>query len=357
MARPIISLDAHETGRPATPAIEAFEKALRDPSGFSRSSIDELVGADALDQFAFTHSGAEAIQQVHWTAFIERARKEGQCHFITGPLEDAPVLQSLKRLEELGCFVKIAPVDSSGQIDLAKLADLLSPRTAMISISAANALTGVVQPLEEIAQLARSKGVWCHIDASYALGKMESVFAHADYLTFAGSMIHSVPGSGGVFARKGLPLAPLILSAPEDAPSLKSLSVAASHAGLSLDTMNLEVARLRDLLEEGLSLSAKPLFREIVRLPNVSTLIFPHIHQEMLHHALRRKNLMASIGGAYAPHLHRQLMACGLDETTARTAMSFSLSRFTTEEEIVQAIQIIRETVQILAPLTEDLFA
>ncbi|HEY4255518.1 MAG TPA: aminotransferase class V-fold PLP-dependent enzyme [Chlamydiales bacterium] len=353
MARKI-ALDAHETGRVAAPAVEAFTAGS---DSWNRSALDELVGAGASDSFAFTHSGAEAIQQVHWTAFIERARKEGQCHFVTGPLEDAPTLQSLKRLEELGCFVKIAPVDALGRIDLSQLAELISPRTAMISLSVANALTGVVQPIEEIVQLARSKSVWLHLDASYALGKMESPFTHADYLTFAGNMIHSVPGSGGVFARKGLPLTPLILAPIEDAPSMSGLSAAARHASLSLDTMNLEVARLRDLFEEGLSALANPLFRDTVRLPNVSVLVFPHIHQEMLHHALKRKQLNASIGGNYAPLLHRQLIACGIDEITARCSLSFSLSRFNTEEEIVQAIEIVKTTAQNLAPLTQDLFA
>ncbi len=348
MAQELILLDAHETARVCTPAMDAFVRGTEP----DLSALYELVGAQSADTFAFTNSGAEAIQQVHWTAFVERARKEGQCHFITGPLEDAPMLQSLQRLEQLGCFVKIAPVDSTGRIDVARLAELINPRTAMISLSLAPALTGVLQPIEEIAALARAKNVWLHVDASYALGKVMNPFAHADFLTFSGAMIHAVPSSGGVFARK--PLVPFVLARPKDVHSLQSLTVAATHALLNLDTLNLEVARLRDLLEQALG---NVLFQNVLRLPNVCTLLFPRIHQEMLHHALRRHNVCASIGGPYVPHLHRQLMATGLDEQTSRTAMSFCLSRFTNQSDIDRAIEIIRTAVQNLTPLTEELFA
>jgi len=344
----MISLDAHETVRVCTPALDAFVQGTEPDLG----ALYELVGATSADTFAFTNSGAEAVQQVHWTAFVERARRDGQCHFITSPLEDAPTLQSLQRLEQLGCFVKIAPVDAAGRIDVKKLAELISPRTAMISISLAPALTGVLQPIEEIAELAKAHNVWLHVDASYALGKVMNPFAHADFLTFSGAQIHAVPSSGGVFARK--PLLPFVLARPNDLHSLKSLSVAATHALLNLDSMSLEVARLRDRLEQAFG---NVLFQHVLRLPNVCTVLFPRVHQEMLHHALRRKNVHTSIGGSYTPHLHRQLMATGLDEQTARTAMSFSLSRFTNEADIDRAIGVIQDTVQNLLPLTEELFA
>ena len=344
--------------RISSPAREAFQAALEDElrgatlvDALQRRALPiyELAGFKETDTLSPCSSGAEAINQVHWTAFVERARKEGKCHFVTTPNEDAPLLQSLKRLEELGCFVHIAPLDTHGRVDLVKLAELLTPRTAMLSLSAANALTGVVQPLNEIHRLTQSKGVWLHVEASCALGKMEAPIA--DYLTFDGAALHAGPGSGVALACAGLPLTPLTLGAPINVPAFMALSAACAHATLFLDTMGLEIARLRGLLEEG----ARVLFHDVLRLPNVTTLVFPGVHQEALLYALRRKGCATAIGGASAPHLHRQLIACGIDEKTALSSLSFSLSRFTSQRDIEQAVQFLAETTQALQPLAEDL--
>jgi cysteine desulfurase len=331
--------------------------------------IYDLAGASLEDTFVFTSSGAEAVNQVHWTAFLELARKEGKCHFITTSAEDAPLLQSLKRLEDLGCFVKLAPLDSMGQVDIPKLKELISPRTAMISLSYAHGLTGVIQPIEEIAALAKEKKVLLHADATYAIGKVYCPFQELDYLTFSGDRLHATKGSGGLFAKAGRPLQPLIIGGIEqggfrggafDIPSFMALSAAASQASLSLDLMGLETARLRDRLEEQLLAKiagATVLFSQAPRLPNTSVISIPRVHQEALFYALCRKQLFASIGGQYAPHLARHLMAAGIDAKIAETAIHFSLSRTTTQDEIDRAIAIIVETVQQLRSLSEDLFS
>jgi len=349
----MIFLNSHEQFRVAAPALEKMQGKAESPS---LDALYELAGADSIDRFAFTASGAEAINQVHWTAFLELARKEGKCHFLTTPTEDSATLLSLKRLEALGCFVKIVPLDAKGQVDLPELAKLLTPRTALLSLSLAHALTGVIQPMEEIVQMAHSSGVWVHVDATYALGKMYSPFRQmgADYLTFGGGAIHSVKGSGGVFAKAQVPLLPFILGDTSDPATLSALETAARHALLSFDQMGLEVVRLRDYFESRIE-GAEVLFQDGPRLPNVSLLSFPKVHQAALHHALKQKGLFASIGGAVHPHLHRHLLACKCSEQTALTACSFALSRFTTEEEIDQAIDIVNRTVRSLQALTEDL--
>src|SRR5690606_17670281 len=149
-------------------------------------------------------------------------------------------------------------VDEMGRVDVEKLAALVSPRTALISVTMAHGLTGVIQPVEEISLLAKEKGVLLHLDATYALGKYFFSF-DADYLTFSGDRIHSVKGSGGLFAKSQVPLTAFILGGNEqnglrggafDVPSFAALSAAAQQAALYLDTMSLEVARLRDLFEE-----------------------------------------------------------------------------------------------------------
>ncbi len=362
MAETLIDLSG--LPRICTPALDAFQSALEgssetpfDALSRRKAPIYELAGFTESDTFSFTASGAESINEVHWTAFIERARKEGKCHFVTTPNEDASLLQSLKRLEDLGCFVHIAPVDSYGRVDVAKLRALLGPKIAMLSMSAANRLTGVVQPLSEIGALAQEMGVWLHLEASHTLAKMPHV--NADYLTFDGSALHAGPGSGGAFARSGKPLLSFLLGAEINVPAFMALSAACAHATLYVDTMGLEIARLRALLEEGIRErvpGAVPLFTDCLRLPDASTLLFPHIHQESLLYALRRKGLGVSIGGGSAPHLHRQLQTCGFDELAALSALSFSLNRFTSQADVERAIALIAETCKQLRPLAEDLF-
>jgi cysteine desulfurase len=329
----------------AKPCAHALDLMRMDLSAEQAAQwIYDLAGADKGAKFLFTSSGAEAVATVHWTAFLELARKEGKCHFITTGVEEAHLLQSLKRLEELGCFVKIAPLKPNGQVDVEKLATLINPRTAMISLSLAHGLTGVIQPIEEIAALAKEKGVLLHVDATYAMGKVIHPFAHVDYLTFAGDRIHATT-SGAVFS-KG-PLIPIIPGKAEmDLPALIALGAACSEASLHLDTMSLEVARLRNKLD------FNPHFQDSPRLPNIAVLSFPGVHQEMLQYTIQRKGLLATLGGTRLPKLHQHLLACGIDDPTA---LSFTLSRFTTEEEIDRANNILRESTAALRPLAEAL--
>jgi cysteine desulfurase len=361
----MIYLDAHSATKPCTAAIERMAPYLQDHWGASFAphkmgqeliaalpsryqALYDLVGAKEKDTFVFTASAAEAINQVFWSVFVEKARKEGKCHILVSSIEDAPTMQCAKRLEELGCTVKIIPVNEQGQIDVAELSALINPRTALISVTMAHGLTGVIQPVDEIAQLAKEKNVLLHFEATYALGKIPLDELKGDYLTFAGDRIHSVKGSGGLFVKQGSPLAPFVLGGNGgsfDIPSFMALSAAAQQATLYLDMMNLEVVRLRDLLES--QLHGTVLYKESLRLPNTTTMIFPKAHQEALLYLLNRKGVYATIGGPYCGHLSR----IAGDEC----AISFSLSRMTTEEEISRAATLINEAVKHLQTISEDI--
>ncbi len=364
----MIYLDHHSATRPCTAALERMTPYLQEHWGASFSPhrmgqeliaaldtryqmIYDLVNANENNSFVFTSSGAEAINQVFWSVFIERARKEGKTHFLISALEDAPTMQCAKRLEELGCTIKIAPANGNGQIDIEKLAELINPRTALISVTMAHGLTGVIQPVEEIIQLAKAKNILLHLDATYSIGKYPIHF-ESDYLTFSGDRIHSVKGSGGLFAKKTAPLIPFILGGHEqnslrggsfDIPSFMALSAAAQQASLYLDMMALEVVRLRDLFES--LVHGAVLYKETSRLPNTTAIHFENVHQEALLYLLNRKGVYANIGGPYCGHLSR------IDEC----AISFALSRMTTEEEILKAAALINETVKHLQTISEEI--
>ncbi|EKE08452.1 MAG: hypothetical protein ACD_17C00161G0003 [uncultured bacterium] len=319
------SFAPHRMGSELIAPLESQEQMIR-----------EYLGASVEDSFVFTSSGKEAVNQVLWSVFLEVARKEGKSHFIVSELEDAPTMQYAKRLEDLGCTIKIAPKNESGRIDLECLKSLITPRTALISVTMAHGLTGVIQPYEEILQLAKERQVLLHWEATYAVGKIPFSF-DSDYLTFSGDRIHSVKGSGGLLVKKGAPLAPLILGGREgvlDVPSLMALSAALQQCFLYLDMMVLEIVRLRNLFES--LVCGTVLYQEEMRLPNVSLVAFKKVHQEALLYYLNRKGVYANIGGGYSSHLSL------IDET----AMSFSLSRMSTEAEIRKAAKMINETVQ-----------
>lgn len=314
-------------------------------------TIYDFFSAKKEDQFVFTTSAAEGVNQVFWSIFIEEARKSGKTHIIISELEDAPTMQCAKRLEELGCTIKIAPSTKDGLIDTDALEKLITPRTALISVTMAHGLTGVIQPFDRIKEIADEHRVLLHLDATYVVGKIPCAF-ESDYLTFSGDRIHSVKGSGGLFVKKGAPLVPFILGGNEqqglrggafDIPSFMALSGAISQAAIYLDTMALEVVRLRDLFES--LVTGRVLFFDQMRLPNVSLIAFEKVHQEALLYFLNRKGVFANIGGPYASHLSL------IDETS----VSFALSRMTTEEEIRKAANLINETVGDLQMISEGI--
>jgi cysteine desulfurase len=338
--------------------VEHLNDASMDPAPHSQALYD-LVEARASDEFVFTSSGAEGVNQAIWSVFLEVSRKKGKTQFITSCIEDAPTLQILKRCEELGCKVLIAPVGRDGRIDLEKLAELITPRTALISVTAAQGLTGVIQPVEQIGALAKEKGVLFHLEASYAIGKTYFSFggSNIDYLTFSGERIHSVRGTGALFVKKGRPLVPLILGGGSfDLPALAALGAAAGLSCLSLDSMGLEGSRLRDLFETELERQVpgvKVLFRGEPRLPNTTAMIFPKVHAEALDYFLERKGVHPNMGGGTCQNLKSLLSASGIE---TESALSFSLSRMTTEEEILRGVSTIVEEVKRLQLISEDLF-
>ncbi|MBF8263046.1 MAG: nifs1 [Parachlamydiales bacterium] len=357
-----IYLDNHTATRPCQSALERMRLYLDELWGKNFDGpaqiLFDLAGAMPEDQFVFASGGAEAIHQVFWSVDRAMRRTLGKSHYIAGCLEDAPVMENLQRLQEMGCGAQFAPVDSFGRIDLEKLRAMMTPDTALVSIGWAQALTGVIQPMEEIAKMCSEKNIYLHVDATYAVGKIPIEFL-GDYLTFSGDRMHGLKSSGALFAKAGRPLFPLTPGADGvDIPALAALSAAAQQSLLTLDSMGLETARLRRRFEQGIVEKiegAKILMSESLRLPNVSVIAFMRVHQEALLYALNRKKVFATIGGAPHQELAHLLMASGCDEKTVSSAISFSLSRMTTEAEIDAAVDRIARAFEAIHAIAGDL--
>lgn len=324
--------------------------------------IYALLGANDKDSFVFTSSGTEAVNHAFFSTYLNITRKTGKNHFVCSDLDEAPSLMSISRLEELGCIATMAKPNKEGIVTRDAIADVITPRTALISLSWANGLTGVINPVQEIASLCKERGILLHLDATHVLGKilLDLDDINPDFVSFNGDQIHTPQGTGGLFIREGTACSPFIVGGFDQGklrggnysvPQFIALGHAAEEALECRDLLCTEVARLRDKLEQGI-LAQHPesivCFGSQLRLPHCTTLLFPGINNEAMLFALNRKNVFASIGGGTFQQLSLLLSACYIPMIQAQTAISFSLSRYTTEEEIDRAIHIISETTHYL---------
>ncbi len=335
----------------------------------SYKSLYAMLGAKESDDFVFTSSGAEAVNHAIFAAYLDVARTTGKNQFVTSNIDEAPALMSIGRLEQLGCVGKMVDANQRGYVTAQAVADTMTPRTAIVSLSWANGLTGVINPVGEIASICQERGILFHLDATHVLGKLyyELEDIGASLISFNGDNIHGPKGTGGLYIRQGVKCSPFIVGGLEQAghragsvniPGLVGLGQAAKEALEARDYVCTEVARLRNKLEKGIMghvPDAIAYFQDQERLPNCTTVAFPWIANEAMLFSLNRKGVYASIGGGSFQQIGLVLMASGVEETIAHTALSFSLSRETSEDEIDRALDIIVETAKRLRKISNKI--
>lgn len=350
----------HQKGQELYPALADFYKALY-----------TFVGAKEADHIILTSSGAEAVNHVISSAYRDITLATGKNQFLTSTTDEASSMMAIGRLEPLSCMGKMIEVNSNGIVTPEAVADSLSPRTALVSLSWANGMTGVIQPVAEIGQLCRERGVRLHLDATHVLGKLfiELENVDPDYLTFNGEQLHAPKGTGVLYVKHGFPCSPFLFGSADQGgmragglnmAGLAALACAAQEAIDTRDLICTETARLRDQLERGIIKGfpqARVCFKEQERLPHCTAMLFPGIANEALLFALNRRGVCASIGGGNFQQLALLLAAAGIEETLAHSAVSFSLSRYTTEDEVDRAVAIIAESARQLSQLSEHLIS
>ena len=293
-----IYLDNNTTTRPSEQAVAMMLPFLMERWGSPSAphwmgqqlypAIDEalhgiyaLVGAKEADSIIFTSSSAEGTNQVILSTYFDVTVHTGKNQYITSTIDEAPSIMAIGRLEQLSCVGRMAPVDKQGRVTAQAIAETMTPRTALVSLSWANGLTGVINPIDEIAELCKERGVHLHLDASHVLGRLfyewEDVPAH--FLTFSGDSIHAPSGTGALFIRHDVKCSPFIVGGVDQGGfragsysvgGLVALGQAAREAIDSRDLLCTEVVRLRGKFEEGI-LSRIPdaviFFRDQERLP------------------------------------------------------------------------------------------
>jgi cysteine desulfurase len=318
--------------------------------------VAKLLNARAAE-IVFTSGGTEADN----LAVFGMVRSGD--HVVTSAIEHHAVLNSCKRLEQIGCDVTYVPVDGSGQIAPDDVRKALRPNTRLISIMMANNETGVLQPVEEIGRIAQEADVFFHTDAVQAAGKVPIDVATiaCDALSISGHKIHAPQGTGALFIKKGTLVEPMLYggsherrrrAGTENLPGIVGLGKAAELAAEWLAGDGpAEMADRRDWLQGSLQQSAEATGVNGLgapRVPNTTNLWFDYIEGEALVIALDLKGLAVSSGaacssGAIEPS--HVLLAMGLSQQRARSSVRLSMGKQTTPEDLEFAARIVPETV------------
>lgn len=314
----------------------------------AREAVAELLGAQDPQEIIFTSGGTESDN----TAIMSTLRSYPQKkHIITTKVEHSAVLNLCKYLESVGYRVTYLSVDSQGLLDLEELKSSITEDTAIISIMYANNETGVIFPIEEIAQIAKARGVVFHTDAVQAVGKIPFKLTKlpVDFLSLSGHKLHAPKGIGALYVRKGTRFIPLVIGGhqehgrrggTENVAGIVGLGVSCQLAKKNMEEERTRIKALRNKLERAI-LEKIPNTRvnghPELRLPNTTNIGFEFVEGEAILLMLDEKGICASSGsactsGSLTPS--HVLKAMGVPFTFIQGSIRFSLSRYNTEEDI-----------------------
>lgn len=341
---------------------------------YMRLAMDRLYeGIDArdTDDILITSCATEGNNAVLKSVYFNSIRTGTKKQIITTMVEHPCVANTALFLQAQGAELVLLPVNSQGLVDLQTLKEHLDPdKTALVSVMWANNETGLINPLAELADYCREQGVLFHTDAVQAIGKIPVSVQEipVDYLTFSAHKFHGPKGVGGLFIREGAPFIPLFHGGEQmgglragtiNVPFLVGMGLAMQLAVENLDHEQIIVRGLRDRLEDAILAIADTLVigDRKYRTPNTILASFQGVEGEALIWDLNKKGIAASTGSACASEslqANPTFIAMDIGSELAHTGVRFSLSRYTTSEEIDYTIQAIRDSVDRLRSISSS---
>ncbi|MHB1421663.1 MAG: cysteine desulfurase family protein [Gemmataceae bacterium] len=336
-------------------------KASHDAVDQARQQVAHLLGARP-EEIVFTGGGTEASNlALKGSVFVKLRGFFGRwargAHVIISAVEHPATTRPCEFLKRLGCRVTIVPVDGQGLVDPDAVRKALERGTTLVSIMHSNNEVGTLQPIREIAALTRGRGVLLHTDAAQSLGKLpvDVNDLGVDLLTLAGHKLYAPKGVGVLYIRRGVALEPLLHGAghedgrragTENVPYLVGLGAACVLARQGLPEATRKLRELRDRLWERLRAG---LGERVVlnghpekRLPNTLNACFlGHVGAELLE---KVPEIAASTGSACHEGKISQspvLCAMGVPPEIGRGALRLTVGRFTTEEQVVRAAELL----------------
>jgi cysteine desulfurase len=324
-------------GNPAS--VHRRGDAAREALEAARAQVAALIGA-LPEELVFTASGSEANNLA--LKGVMRAAPPERRRLVVSAIEHPSVLETARHLESRGIPLTIVPVEPDGAVAPERLRAVLGPDVALVSVMAVNNETGVIQPVETLAAMARECGARFHCDAVQAAGKLglDAAGGDLDLLSLAGHKFGGPPGAGALWVRRRLRLLPLVhgghqersrRAGTENLPAIVGLGAAAERAARRLESGEAtEPARLGERLREGL-LRAVPgttLNGDAPRLESIVNLCFHGVDGEAVLHELDREGVTVSTGSACSaasPGPSHVLIAMGRSPEDAHASVRFSL--------------------------------
>jgi len=310
----------------------------------------------------FTSSGTESCNMALIGTAMQVAPR-GSGHLVISSIEHPAVLLTAKFLETLGYGLTLVPPNRDGIIDPEAIIEAIQANTFLVSVTMAHHETGIIQPIAQIAGRCRLAGVLVHTDASQALGKIPIHVArlNVDLLSMSGHKMYAPKGVGALFVRHGTPISPILhgegneyglRSGMENVTGIVAFGKTAVIADKYMQQSMERMAGFRDLIEAKLLGMVPGLIingYEVERLPNTSSVTFPHVFADRMQQRLPElcfSTSAAALGryDATSP----MLSALGLTPAQVQGTVRMSIGRFNTEEQMTRAAEMLASAWEVL---------
>lgn len=330
-------------------------KAVEDARQKVAASINALP-----EEIIFTSGGTESDNlAIKGTAFANQSKGN---HIITSAVEHHAVLNTCSYLENMGFKVTYLPVDKNGIVSPSKLNEAITSQTILVSIMFANNETGTIEPIAEIGQIAKQKGVLFHTDAVQALGKVpvDVNTLNVDLLSLSGHKVYGPKGVGALYVRKGTRLEPQAhgghheggkRAGTENVPAIVGLGKAVEHACGEIEQETKKLLDLREKLYNGIKQKIEHVMlngHPQNRLCNTLNISFQYVESEAVILNLDLKGVAVSGGSACTSGTSEPshvLRAMDIDLVCAQSAVRFSLGRDNTQEDINYVLEVLPDII------------
>ena len=328
------------------------------------------IQADRKDSVVITSCATESNNWVLKSIYFEYILTGKKNHIIVSEVEHPSIIATAKFIESQGCKVTYLPINSEGLIEAQSVRDAITDKTALVSVMWANNETGAIFPVQEIGEICKEHDVLFHTDAVQAIGKLPvSVQTfNVDYLTFSAHKFHGPKGVGALYIKQGRELIPLLHGGSQmgglrsgtlNVAGIVGMGKAMEQAVDALDFEMSDIREMRDEFEDALleipdTFVVTPRNR---RTPNTILISFRGIEGESMLWDLNQAGIGASTGSACASEdleANSVMEAIGADEDLAHTAIRFSLSRYTTQEELDYTLEVVKKAVKRLREISSS---
>ena len=356
-------------GNPSS--LYAFAQKAKEALEEARATVASIIGAEPREIY-FTSGGSEADNQ----AIVSMAKfgaLKGKKHLISTKFEHHAVLHTLKALEKQGFEVTLLDVHEDGIVRLEDLEAAIREDTALVTIMFANNEIGTIQPIKEIGELCRSKGIPFHTDAVQAMGHIPVNVKemNIDLLSMSGHKFHAPKGVGVLYAKRGLPLFNIIeggaqergkRAGTENIPGIVALAAALKESVEHMEENTAKIIPMRDKLFAELSKIPHSKINGSLEhhVPGTVNMCFEGIEGESLLLLLDSKGICASSGSACTSGSldpSHVLLSIGLPHEVAHGSLRLSIGEYNTMEEIdhiIESVPPVVEYLRSISPVWEE---